>query len=211
MNSQGILISFEGLEGAGKSTQALKLQERLQQLGKTVTVLREPGGTPICEQIREVVLSPKNVGIGETTEVLLFQAARAELYSAIVLPTLEQGNVVLMDRTRDSSVVYQGMVRGMGVEFIEQLNDISTKKTFPALTFLLDVTVDTGLGRRKASGKMDRIDSESLEFHEKSRKAYLDIAAKNDHNRWVIIDAEASIDEVHQKIWTAVSAKLGLV
>ena len=144
----GLLITLEGGEGGGKTTQIVRLKKHLIEAGKDVVVLREPGGTAISEQIREVVLSSKNTGIAFTTEVLLFQAARSQIYREIVLPSLKAGKVVVMDRSRDSSVVYQGMVRGFGTELIEQLNDISTKKTYPDITFLLDIPVDIGLKRR---------------------------------------------------------------
>lgn len=145
MPNQGHLISFEGGEGAGKTVQIKRLRDRLYACGMDVVVLREPGGTTISEQIREVVLSAKNIGIAYTTEVLLFQAARAQLYREIILPSLQVGKVVLMDRTRDSSVVYQGKVRGFGEELIEQLNDISTENTYPDITFLLDVPPEIGI------------------------------------------------------------------
>jgi len=144
----GYLITLEGGEGGGKTTQIVRLRDTLTKAGKDVVVLREPGGTVISEQIREVVLSAKNVGIAFTTEVLLFQAARAQIYREIVLPSMEAGKVVIIDRSRDSSVVYQGMVRGFGKDMIEQLNDVSTKKTYPNITLLLDVDVKTETQRR---------------------------------------------------------------
>jgi dTMP kinase len=177
MDNKGILISFEGGEGGGKTVQIKRLKDRLYtEAGRESVVLREPGGTVISEQIREVLLNPDNVGMAYTTEVLLFQAARAQIYREIVLPSLEAGKIVLFDRTRDSSVVYQGVVRGFGVELIDQLNDISTQKTTPNLTFLMDVPVELGLARRNGSGKMDRLDMEKTDFHEKVRRAYLDLA-----------------------------------
>jgi dTMP kinase len=167
-------------KAAGKTVQIKRLKDRLYtEAGRESVVLREPGGTVISEQIREVLLNPDNVGMAYTTEVLLFQAARAQIYREIVLPSLEAGKIVLFDRTRDSSVVYQGMVRGFGVELIDQLNDISTQKTMPNLTFLMDVPVELGLARRNGSGKMDRLDMEKTDFHDKVRQAYLDLA-KND-------------------------------
>ncbi len=204
--SKGYLISFEGGEGAGKSVQIKRLRDRLYACGKDVVVLREPGGTVISEQIREVVLSSKNIGIAYTTEVLLFQAARAQLYREIVLPSLGVGKVVLMDRTRDSSVVYQGMVRGFGVDLIEQLNNISTQNTYPNITLLLDLPPETGLERRMSDGKMDRLDMESIDFHEKVRQAYLQVAEQDDRGRWSIIDASQSIDEVEENIWEEVQS-----
>lgn len=205
---KGYLISFEGGEGAGKTVQIKRLRDELVAKGFDVVVVREPGGTVISEQIRDVVLSSKNIGIAYTTEVLLFQAARAQLYRELVLPSLEAQKVVLMDRTRDSSVVYQGMVRGFGVDVIEQLNTISTRETYPDITFLLDVSVDVGLGRRAQTDKMDRLDMETKDFHQKVREAYLKLAKKNDHKRWVVVDAERSVDDIAKTIWKAVHARL---
>lgn len=210
MASSGYLITFEGGEGGGKTTQIAKIAEKLQAAGKDVISLREPGGTTISEQIREVVLNAKNAGIAYTTEVLLFQAARAQIYEEIVLPSLAAGKIVLMDRSRDSSVVYQGMVRGFGVDLIEQLNAISTKKTFPDLTLLLDVDVQEGLQRREESGKVDRLDGEDTSFHVKVRDAYLQLAKEDTAGRWVIIDANQAVDSVTQAIWQVVAGKFSL-
>ena len=201
-DKKGLLITLEGGEGGGKTTQIVRLKDRLVAEGKDVIVLREPGGTMISEQIREVVLSTKNVGMSFTTEVLLFQAARAQIYREIVLPSLELGKVV-----------YQGMVRGFGVDLIEQLNNISTKKTYANLTFLLDIPVEIGLHRRVDSGKIDRLDMEAKDFHEKVRNSYLTLARKDikkngDKARWRIIDASASIELVEEAIWEEVSKLL---
>lgn len=206
MKKKGLLITLEGGEGVGKTTQVVRLKEHLIQAGRDVVVLREPGGTTISEQIREVVLSNKNVGMAYTTEVLLFQAARAQIYREIVLPSLELGKIVIMDRSRDSSVVYQGMVRGFGVEIVEQLNDISTKKTYPDITFLLDAPVEVGLGRRMSIDGANRLDYEAKDFHEKVRQAYLEVAnsdiKKNSiHSRWQIVDASLTTEEVQEQLW----------
>lgn len=206
--SKGYLITFEGGEGGGKTTQIARLRDQLVTQGKDVMVLREPGGTAISEQIREVVLSTKNTGMAYTTEVLLFQAARAQIYNEIVLPALKEGKIVLIDRSRDSSVVYQGMVRGFGKDLIEQLNNISTKETYPDLTLLLDVAVATGLQRRKEDGGVDRLDSETTAFHEKVRESYLQLAKENAPNRWVIIDANQSVDTVTDEIKNVIYSKL---
>ncbi|MGD9128971.1 MAG: dTMP kinase [Candidatus Woesebacteria bacterium] len=204
----GFLITLEGGEGGGKTTQSVRLRDNLTKAGKDVVLLREPGGTAISEQIREVVLSSKNTGIAFTTEVLLFQAARAQIYREVVIPSLKAGKIVMMDRSRDSSVVYQGIVRGFGEDLIEQLNDISTKKTYPDLTLLLDVSVKTGLTRRKGTNKVNRLDMENKNFHNKVRKAYLKLAKKNKKKRWVIIDAEKSMAENEKEIWEVVKKKL---
>ena len=207
MQKKGLLITLEGGEGVGKSTQVVQLKEQLIKAGRDVIVLREPGGTSISEQIREVVLSNKNVGMAYTTEVLLFQAARAQIYREIVLPSLELGKIVIMDRSRDSSVIYQGMVRGFGVEIVEQLNDISTKKTYPDITFLLDAPVEIGLKRRMSLEGANRIDYEAQDFHEKVRQAYLQVAKADQqkhgpHSRWQIIDASLSTEAVQAQLWT---------
>lgn len=208
MAKKGILISFEGGEGGGKTTQIVRIRERLAQAGRDVVAVREPGGTAVGEQIREVVLSSKNTGISFTTEVLLFQAARAQIYREIVIPSLKAGKVVLMDRTRDSSVVYQGVVRKFGKELIEQLNNISTQNTYPDLTFLLDVPVETGLDRRAKSGEVNRLDMEAKNFHEQVREAYLDLARKDKTGRWVIIDTRKPLEDVEEEIWQKVEERL---
>lgn len=211
-SGEGYLITFEGGEGGGKTTQIVQLREKLSQEGYDVVVLREPGGTMISEQIREVLLSTKNVGMAFTTEVLLFQAARAQIYRELVLPSLAAGKIVVMDRSRDSSVVYQGMVRGFGIDLIEQLNAISTKETYPDLTILLDVKVKTGLERRANTDKMDRLDLEATEFHDKVRKAYLELAQAKDEQakRWAVIDANKPIEKVSQEVWQTVQEALAL-
>ncbi|MBU0974305.1 dTMP kinase [Patescibacteria group bacterium] len=202
--SKGYLITLEGGEGGGKTTQAVNLCERLKKIGKDVVIFREPGGTKISEQIRKVVLSAKNKNIAFTTEVLLFQAARAQIYNELVLPSMKAGKVVVMDRSRDSSVVYQGMVRGFGKKMIEQLNNISTSRTFPDLTLLLDVSVEKGLKRRENSGIMNRLDMEAKNFHHKVRKAYLELAEEDKSGRWYVINASKSIEKVEEQMWEVV-------
>lgn len=206
----GYLLSFEGGEGGGKTTQIVRLRDKLTKAGKDVVAVREPGGTTVSEQIREVVLSSKNSGISYTTEVLLFQAARAQIYREIVLPSLQAGKVVLMDRSRDSSVVYQGVVRGFGKDLIEDLNKISTKNTYPDMTLLLDVPVKTGLKRREDSGTTNRIDMEDTSFHDKVREAYLELAKSDTRDRWIVIDASKSVAEVDKEIWAEVSKRMNI-
>lgn len=197
--SKGLLISFEGGEGAGKTVQIKLLAKELRRQGQEVVITREPGGTTISEQIRQVVLSPKNATMAFTTEVLLYQAARAQIYQELILPSLTAGKLVLCDRSRDSSVVYQGVARGFDEKLIEQLNDISTKNTYPDVVILLDLPVKTGLARRNGSKKIDRLDMEKKEFHEKVRKGYLKLAKRRSRN-WIVIDGAKSIDQVHRDI-----------
>ena len=207
-NTNGMLITFEGGEGGGKTTQVARLRERLNKAGRDVIVVREPGGTVISEKIREILLDKQNTSMAYTTEVLLFQAGRAQIYREIVLPSLAAGKVVLMDRSRDSSVVYQGMVRGFGRELIDQLNDISTKKTLPDLTFLLDVPPQMGLDRQAANGEINRFEMQGLEFHNSVNAAYQQLAKEDKLGRWQIIDASQSLEMVEQEIWQIVEKKL---
>ncbi len=202
---KGFIISFEGGEGAGKTTQIVRLRDHLVKEGFDVVVVREPGGTVISEQIREVVLSSKNIGMAYTAEVLLFQAARAQVYRELVLPSLEAKKIVLMDRTRDSSVVYQGMVRKFGVDTIEELNKISTKDTYPDLTFLLDVDPKLGVERQVQAGGANRFETENLAFHQEVREAYLYLAKQNDHARWELVDANQTLEAVEEVIWKKVA------
>ncbi len=204
----GLLITFEGGEGGGKTTQVALLKTALEKLGKTVVVAREPGGTTIGEHIRELVLSVKNQGIADTTEVLLFQAARAQIYHEVVLPALQTGAIVLMDRSRDSSVVYQGMVRGFGRELIEKLNTISTQNTYPNTTFLLDLSVTTGLSRKVVQGESNRLELEKEDFHQKVRDAYLTLAQTDTTGRWVVIDATKSLEQVAAEVLAQVQKRL---
>lgn len=205
---KGMLISFEGMEGAGKTTQSALLEKKLQKMGYETVTLREPGGVPISEEIRDVVLNPRNKGMAVTTEVLLFQAARAQLYHDVVIPSIKAGKIVLMDRTRDSSLIYQGMVRGIGMEWIEQLNDYSTQKTLPNLTVLLDLPPEIGYERRRKLQNLDRIEQEGVKFQAEVCKAYLEVAHKNDHNRWVIIDGLMDVEHVENAVWEEVQKKI---
>jgi len=199
IKKKGILLAFEGGEGAGKSEQVKKLASFFRKKGKKVVITRAPGGTEIGEQIRQVLLSLKNKRMAFLTEALLFQASRAQVTSEMILPALKKGKVVIADRYRDSSTIYQGVVRQLGIEMIEKLNDISTQKTKPNLTILLDVPPEIGLARRDKAGGKNRIDMEKMDFHRKIRKAYLSWAKKN-KKRFVVVDGKKSINEIHQTI-----------
>lgn len=203
----GVFISLEGGEGGGKSTQIVRLREKLEEMGKKVVITREPGGTAISEKIRDILLDKANLGMAYSTEVLLFQAARAQVYREVIIPALEMGKWVIADRTGDSSVVYQGIVRDFGVDIIKDLNKLSTKEIMPQLTFLLDVPVEMGLARRQGTDKNDRLDLESKNFHEKVRQGFLRVASE-EPARFVVIDASKSIEEVAAEIWKVVTEKL---
>ena len=204
---RGILITFEGPEGGGKSLQIQNLGEYLKNKGFRVLTLREPGQTKIGEQIREILLNPKNKKMTPRAETLLFEASRAQLVEEIIKPALAQGVIVLIDRFFDSTTAYQGYGRQLPVEKIEMLNDFATGGLKPDLTILLDLEVEEGLRRREKSGKKDRIDMESLEFHQRVREGYLEMAGKNPH-RWRIIDASKSPEEVFEEIKKIVEREL---
>ncbi len=210
-HAQGKLISFEGGEGGGKTTQVAILTDRLKGLGYEVVSLREPGGTGMSEQIRAITLSTDNNSMSDRAEVLLFQAARAQIYQEVVLPALQKPNtIVLMDRTRDSSVVYQGIARGFGVKLIEELNNFSTNNTYPSLTLLLDVQTQIGLGRRRATGEVNRLDSQTEEFHQQTNRAYRELAAADTTGRWRVIDANQPVEQVSEAIWKIITGVVGI-
>lgn len=204
----GFLITFEGGEGVGKTTQVARIERRFQTAGIRAITVREPGGTLISEQIRTVVLAKNNYSMADTTEVLLFQAARAQIYHELVIPALTAGKIVIMDRSRDSSVVYQGMVRGFGRKLIEQLNDISTQRTVPDLTLLLDAPIEIGLKRSMETGETNRLEQENGVFHRGVRQGYLDLAAENDSGRWKVVDTTEGMGEVELKLWDIIQTRL---
>jgi len=205
---RGVLITLEGPEGGGKSLQIKKLKEYLEAKGFMVLVLREPGQTKIGEEIRQILLNPKNKKMTPRTETLLFEASRAQLIDQIIRPALARGVVVLVDRFFDSTTAYQGYGRGLPVKEIERLNNFATGGLEPDLTILLDLEVEEGLKRREKSGKKDRIDMENLEFHQRVREGYLKIARK-DSSRWRVVDASKLPKEVFAEIKRIVEEKLG--
>ena len=174
----GQLITFEGSEGCGKTTQITMLAQRLEGMGKKVVITREPGGTLIGEKIRALLQDPANTGeITPTTELLLFSAARAELVEQLIKPALERGEIVICDRFFDSTFVYQGIARSIDLQVINQLKDIAVGSLKPDLTLLLDLDPEAGIKRaeERQSGTLDRIEAESLEFFKSVRQAYLDL------------------------------------
>lgn len=192
-----MLIVFEGIEGSGKSTQVEKLKERLEAKGKQVVVCRDPGGTEISEQIREVLLKKSNKRMLDKTELLLFAAARIQVVAEIIKPALDQGKVVVCDRFKASTLVYQGVARGGDLEFIEKLNQFTTEGVEVDINVLLDLPVEAGL--RRLNGQ-DRIEAEGVEFHEKVRAGYQKLARENSR-RWLVVDASKSVDEVAEEVY----------
>ncbi|MGX7349029.1 dTMP kinase [Dolosicoccus paucivorans] len=194
----GKFITFEGPDGSGKTSVIARIIELLNDQGITEIVsTREPGGSAIAERIREVILDVNHTEMDSRTEALLYAAARRQHLVERILPSLQEGKLVLCDRFVDSSLAYQGIARGIDIEKIWQINQFAIEGYMPVLTFLLDVPAEVGLERiYKARGERqyDRLDQESLSFHQKTRQAFLDFAEQSD--RIVVVDATQSIDDV---------------
>ena len=176
---QGALITFEGIEGCGKSTQTHLLSRHLEADGHNVVVTREPGGTPIAENIREILLDPANEAMDPLTELLLYEAARAQHVAERIRPAIEAGSVVVCDRFFDSTTAYQGAGRNLPNIDLEMLHALATGGLSPDLTILLDLPVEAGLKRATSAGSPDRIEAESVEFHQRVRQGFLDLAERN--------------------------------
>lgn len=194
---QGMFITFEGPEGAGKTTILNKLSDILKQKGYKVLQTREPGGISISEQIREVLLNKDNVSMDERTEALLYAAARRQHLVEKVLPALEEGYMVLCDRFIDSSLAYQGYARGLGVDEVYQINRFAIGETMPNLTLYFDIDPKEGLARIQSNEEreVNRLDLEKLSFHEKVREGYLKLVDRFPE-RIKVVDASAGVDEV---------------
>lgn len=205
--SRGALITFEGGEGAGKTTQVRLLFEHCQQEKLPVIIAREPGSTLISEQIRQIILNPENSQMSALTELLLYEAARAQVYTQVVIPALAQGKIVLMDRSIDSSVVYQGMVRRMGVALVRRLNKIATDNTIPKLTFLLDLPVEIGFSRL-SQRPLDRLEQEGRAFHQQVRDGYLKLLSSPDKKRVVLLNAQQTPEQLAAQVWQILLEKI---
>ncbi len=208
MQTHGHLITFEGPEGGGKSTQANLLAELLRARGIEVVTTREPGGTPTGEIIRDLLQNDlSREPLCDATEALLFCASRAQLCRNVLAPALERGAWVVLDRFTDSTLAYQGFGRGFDVATLRRLNDFATGPVRPALTLLLDLPVEEGLGRAlERSGKKDRIEQAPLDFHRRLREGYLELA-REEPGRFAVIDASKPVPEVAAAIRDLVEAR----
>lgn len=198
----GVFITFEGCEGSGKTTQATMLHDRLADEGRKVTLIREPGGTTVGERIREILLDTGSGDITPTTEALLFAAARSQLVRDVIEPALREGHTVIADRYVDSSLAYQGVGRGCGLEPVKNLNDWATGGLEPNLTVFLDMPVEDSLARVE-SGQKDRMESEDIEFHVNVRYAYGMLQRLYSH-RYAVINADGTPEEVHDRVFSEV-------
>jgi dTMP kinase len=202
---RGKFITFEGGEAAGKSTQAKRLAERLERAGISVVVTREPGGTPVGEDVRELIMRDRPTD--PVTELLLFAAARAEHVTSVIRPALDDGTWVISDRFMDSTRVYQGKLYGLEPEFIAQLERYTVAPDYPDLTLILDLPASAGVERAQLRGTLSRYDAERIETHEALREGFLEIADA-EPLRCVLIDASLSVSSVETAVWQAVSAHL---
>jgi len=205
----GLFVTFEGIDGCGKTTQVTALKASLEAKGTKVIVIREPGATFIGEKIRSILLDNANCGMSSETEVLLYEAARAQIVSEVIRPALLEGKVVICDRFYDSSVAYQGYARGLPLESIDSLNQFATGGLEPDLTFLLDLPAQAAWERMNIrEGSHDRLEIEGLGFMEKVRAGYLELAGK--HARIIRLDAMSPAtvlaEYIDRKFWEVVYA-----
>jgi dTMP kinase len=209
---RGRFITFEGGEGSGKSTQARLLAETLRSFGYNVLLTREPGGSPGAEIIRHVILSGAAQPLGADAETILFAAARHDHVRATIEPALQSGRWVVCDRFLDSTRVYQGVVGHVDARLIRGLERVTVGDTMPDLTFIMDVPAEIGMERaagRRREAAVDRFEAESIDFHERLRRAFVALA-KLDPDRCVVIDATQPRDLVEARIWRIVSERFGI-
>jgi dTMP kinase len=203
---KGLFITFEGIEGCGKSTQAKLLADNLRRRGLRVVLTSEPGGTKMGRSLRKILLTPGSP-VGKIAELFLFEADRAQHVSEVILPALVAGSVVICDRYSDSTRAYQGVGRGLGVQLVDTIDQVATGNLYPDLTILLDMAPERGVGRIQLRGKMTRIDRESLEFHSGIRRAFLNLAAGSG-SRFRVVRGDAAREHVAQSVERLVLAAL---
>ena len=194
-----LFVTLEGPDGCGKSTQAKLLSEWLKVQGYPVLLTREPGGTAIGDQVRQVLMSLENRRMNPRTEFLLFSASRTQLVHEVIQPQLDKGGVIVSDRFYDSSLAYQGHGHGLDESMLRVITKFVTGGLTPDLTFLLDLPAQVGLTRRRDGGNWNRLDDYDLEFHERARRGYLTLAA-TEPDRWKIIQADRPVDEIQDEL-----------
>lgn len=202
-----MFITLEGPEGSGKTSHIPYLVEYLREKGYTVFPTREPGGTSIGEQIREVIHDLKNVEMHPRTETLLYQAARAQIVEQVIKPRLDDGGIVISDRYYDSTIAYQGYGHQQDLEQIRALVKYATGGLVPDLTVLLDVDVEEGLRRKKKDNEWNRLDAYTVEFHRRVHAGYLEMV-KAEPDRWIVVDANRKWDEVQEDLRKAIVGRL---
>jgi dTMP kinase len=207
---RGIFITFEGMDGSGKSTQMRRLATRLRGLGRTVIETVEPGGPPIAMKIRRILLDSANQDLSPAAELLLYFASRAQNVDQTIRPALDRGEIVLSDRFTDSSLVYQGFGRGLGADAVRDLERVACRGLKPDLTILVDVDAESSLARARARNEAEphcetRMDDQSLDFHREVWRAYHALA-EAEPGRVKVVNGRAGIDEIEREVWSLVSA-----
>jgi dTMP kinase len=210
MATRGLFITFEGMDGSGKTTQMHRLAGRLRGLGRTVLETAEPGGTPIGTKIRRILLDAANQELSPTTEVLLYFASRSQNVDEWIAAALDRGEIVLADRFTESSLVYQGCGRGLGEQTIVELERIACRGLKPDLTLLVDIDAETSLARARARNLAaphceTRMDDQSIEFHRKVYEAYHALAGR-EPERVKLVDGRADVEAIEGQVWSIVSA-----
>lgn len=200
---KGLFVSFEGIEGTGKTTHAGLISAYLQSRGYDVVVTEEPGGTPIGRRIREVLLDREHNEMHYLTELLLYNAARCQHMNELILPSLAAGKVVITDRFSDSTLAYQGFGRGIDLKLLTTIDSFVTSGRKPDLTLLLDLDVEVGLSRNRSINKVDRIELETIAFHNRVRAGYLELA-KREPDRIKIIEVSGDLKAIQNRVITIV-------
>lgn len=199
-NFRGLFVTFEGIEGCGKTTQVKMLARWLRSEGHQVVVTREPGGTPIAEKIRKVLLDPGNHSMSPLSELLLLQASRAQHLAQVIIPALKAGKIVICDRFADSSTAYQGYGRGLDLETVQKLNQIAVGGHWPQLTLVIDLPAEEGFSRAQGRRRgLDRMENEALRFHKKVRKGFKAIT-QGDPGRVKLLDGSQPPDVIHAAV-----------
>ncbi|MDD5674397.1 MAG: dTMP kinase [Chitinivibrionales bacterium] len=205
---RGLFITFEGIDGCGKSTQVAKANERLSAAGMECLVTREPGGTLIADKIRELVLTPGQEEMSSSCELLLYLASRAQHIHAKIGPALAAGKIILCDRFADATIAYQGFGRGVSLHILAELNGFATDGLAPDLTFIFDISVERAMQRLRAlNKKADRLESEGEEFFKRIREGYLALAASNP-SRIVLLQGEKSIEVLAEAVFQKINGRL---
>lgn len=206
-DSKGLFVTFEGIDGSGKSTQATALLRKVQEEGFNAVLFREPGGTRISEQIRQILLSTKHSEMDPLTEVMLYSAARAQLTVEMIVPGLMENDIVICDRYFDSTIAYQGYGRGIDLEFVNALVKEAAKKLWPDVTFLVDVNADLADKRSGTIGRPDRLEMETKEFKIRVIEGFKEIA-KGEPERFIILDGNEKVEAIADEAWQHISMLL---
>ncbi|HKK01205.1 MAG TPA: dTMP kinase [Desulfuromonadales bacterium] len=210
-----VFITFEGIEGCGKTTQVRLLANSLRRCGLDVLTTREPGGCPIADDVRRILLNPDNSALVPRAELLLYAAARAQHVAEVIQPALARGSWVLCDRFADATLAYQGYGRGLGTDLIEMLNEVAAGPTHPQLTILFDLPVEEGLSRARERNSLTdgpsegRFEEESLAFHRRVREGYLTLVDRAPE-RFLVVDARGERDAVAGRVRNAVAERLDM-